>query len=96
MPTRVIALGNKPKLVLHGTEENGKAVSIMEDEGLLKFVDEDTGTEEWLQVFQHIHVTGKLKVPAGNRFPVPLLKGESLSGEGSVEGSGVVFGWCIE
>ena len=96
MPTRMILLGHGPKLVLHGTETNGKAVSIMEDEGLLKFVDEDTGTEEWLQVFQHTHITGKLKVPAGNRFPIPLLKGESVIVEGSVECEGKMFAWYIE
>jgi len=96
MPTRVIALGNKPKLVLHGTEENGRAMSIMEDEGVLKFVDEETGTEEWVQVFQRIHLTGKLKVPAGNRFPIPLLRGESVIVEGSVEVEGKMFAWYIE
>jgi len=42
MPTRLLLIGNKPRVQLHGTETNGKAVSIQEDEGEVKVVDEST------------------------------------------------------
>ena len=40
IPTRVVAVGNKPRLVLHGTEENGKVISIVEDTGVVQVYDE--------------------------------------------------------
>jgi len=40
IPTRVVAVGNKPRLVLHGTEENGKVISIVEDTGVIQVYDE--------------------------------------------------------